>query len=148
MFFSSSICLCGKEGADPQTVCSRFQLLQAGFAGFAGDFWPKLCLCRRCCGRLCHCFVPSACGTEANPSSDPAGGSHPFPNAQTSTASQVPHPKSRTASQARVFGRPSLEPRGCQGSGAGRDPYHAECAKGPFPPGVRASVMGTEMRET
>lgn len=110
LFFPSSICLCGKEGTDPQTVCWRFCLLQAGFAGCAEDFWPRLCLqgCwrgRR--GRLCCCFIHSACRRVASPPSGPAQDSHPSPNMKACTASQVQysilspawHPKSNTASQ-------------------------------------------------
>lgn len=132
LFFSSSICLCGKEGTDPQTVCSRFCVLQAGFAGCAEDFWPKLCLRRgrrRRCGRLCHRFVPSARRTVADPSSDPAGDSLPFSkyadrHGIPSPASQVLHGIPRPVRLA----DPAWSPRAARGAELGGVPWGAASA--------------------
>lgn len=95
------------------------------------------CLRRgRCgrCGRLCHCFVPSAHRTVANPPSDPAGDSLPFSkyadrHGIPSPASQVLHSIPRPAHLADR----AWSPPGCQRSRAGRGALGGSKCNGSFP---------------
>lgn len=64
-------------------------------------------------------------------------------------ASQVLHPKSCTASQGqRIWQTEPGAPQAARGAELGGVPWGAASAMGLFPPGVRASVLGTEVHET
>lgn len=109
--------------------------------GCAEDFWPKLCLLagwRGCCGRLCHCFIHSACRRVASSPSGPAQDLQPSPNAQTSRLPKFSIPSPAQHPKTSAFGRSGLEPLSSQRSTTG-------CRKwGPFPTGVRMSVLTRE----